>query len=168
MSKNYVPCRDMESALRYGEEFEGNSVTAQYVNGVYTVLSYSTTMIRVKDGEVVYFDPRIFSRTTTKIQWLLVRVFNVFGRLEDWKGVRRTVNGKPQMDFHYVWEKRLGVNIYCRIDRSMTSAPCAILHTDGRWFVLPNPNDWTQKIYGKSDPKHAKDVIENLITAMVV
>ena len=72
--------KEMENKLRKYEEFEGNSVEAVYdeYSNKYEVYSYNTR-IYCNDG---YFDNSYYSTTTSKLQNMLIRVFNLNNKIE--------------------------------------------------------------------------------------
>ena len=67
--------KEMKNELRAYSEFRGNSVQAFYdeYSNKYEVYSYSTR-IYCNDG---YFDNSYYSSTTSKLQNMLIEVFNL-------------------------------------------------------------------------------------------
>ena len=67
--------KEMEHKLRTYDEFNGNSVEAVYDehSNKYEVYSYNTK-IYCNDG---YFDNSYYSATTSKIQNMLIEIFNL-------------------------------------------------------------------------------------------
>ena len=70
-----VTYKDMPRALKNYEEFKGNSVSAYYDEyfNKYEVYSYNIR-IYCNDG---YFDNSYYSMTTSKLQNMLIDVFNL-------------------------------------------------------------------------------------------
>jgi len=66
--------KEMPSKLAKYEEFIGNSVKSAYSNkGIYQVYSYET-LIYASNG---YFDNSYYSVTTSKLQNMLIDIFNL-------------------------------------------------------------------------------------------
>ena len=74
---NPVTWRDIPDYLKRQEPFISSSVTAMVGrDGVYRVSSYETLILELSPtGEVLYFDDKYYSATTSKIQSLIKRVF---------------------------------------------------------------------------------------------
>jgi hypothetical protein len=73
MRDNY---RDIARALASREAFVGNSMHADRLpTDRYTVWSYSTVLLVVAYGRVVYFDNRQYSQTTSRHQSLIRQAF---------------------------------------------------------------------------------------------
>jgi len=53
------------------EDFNGSSVTARLIEGVYTIKSYSTIIATFRRGSLVWFDDTSYSTTTSKLQHLI-------------------------------------------------------------------------------------------------
>ncbi len=53
------------------EDFKGSSVTAQLIEGVYTIKSYSTIIATFRGETLVWFDDTSYSSTTSKLQHLI-------------------------------------------------------------------------------------------------
>ena len=69
--------KEMEAKLRNKEPFDGNSVTARINSfGYYVIESYATTIYEDK-GEHIYFDNSYYSVTTSKLQNMLIDIFNL-------------------------------------------------------------------------------------------
>ncbi len=67
----------MPQALKDMRPFKGNSVTAYYENGHYTVYSYSTIMfIYCAKQDRYAFNIKKYSSTTSRLQGILKRVFS--------------------------------------------------------------------------------------------
>ena len=72
----------MEDALRFRETFDGNSVYTDTEDGIYKVWSYQTLIFIKKGQGEVWFDNNYYSVTTSKIQNMLIRVFNLNDGIE--------------------------------------------------------------------------------------
>jgi hypothetical protein len=73
MRDNY---RDIAQALARRESFNGNSMHADRLpTDRYTVWAYSTVLLVVAYGQVVYFDNRQRSQTTSRHQSLIRQAF---------------------------------------------------------------------------------------------
>jgi len=71
-----VTYKEMEDKLRNKESFNGNSVVAEYEDGMYKVWSYGTEILRT-NGFDFNFDNSYYSVTTSKIQNMLIDVFGL-------------------------------------------------------------------------------------------
>ena len=72
--------REIPALLAAREPFTGNSVKAIRSgknNEFYTVISYETAIYRDCDGELMLFDSKYYSSTTSKLQNIMRRVFNL-------------------------------------------------------------------------------------------
>ena len=73
----YVAYKEMGQYLKTLQPFKGNSVTATNQKGIYTVLSYDTVILVARSADdVLYYDSRKYSNTTSRLQNILKRVFN--------------------------------------------------------------------------------------------
>ena len=77
--KTYV---EMEDALRFRETFKGSNVHADTEDGIYKVWSYQTHIFSKKGQGEVWLDNKYYSHTTSKIQNMLIRVFNLNDGIE--------------------------------------------------------------------------------------
>jgi hypothetical protein len=66
--------KDMENLLKNRKPFTGNSVTATKTEAEYKVFSYNTLIYAEGFGKV-YFDDSYYSKTTSKLQNIIRRVF---------------------------------------------------------------------------------------------
>jgi hypothetical protein len=64
----YVSLKKMPERIASLTPFEGNSVKAEWRNGYYVILSYSTVIAEVVGGKVAYLNNGKFSVTTSKHQ----------------------------------------------------------------------------------------------------
>ncbi|HQP00306.1 MAG TPA: hypothetical protein PL042_06830 [Caldisericia bacterium] len=70
--------KQMPNKLINREEFNGNSVTATIENGIYKVYSYNTLIFShdINNSEN-YFNNKYYSNTTSRIQNMLISIFNL-------------------------------------------------------------------------------------------
>lgn len=69
--------REIPALLEQRKPFDGNSCHAFKYDNCYEVWSYYTLILKEVDGEVMYFDSDHYSSTTSKLQNILRRVFNL-------------------------------------------------------------------------------------------
>ena len=73
--------KEMRELLKSREPFKGNSVEAVYISGgSYKVYSYGTLIFEIDskhNGETFHLDNKFYSVTTSKIQNMLIEVFNL-------------------------------------------------------------------------------------------
>ena len=76
MKLNY---KQIPEAIRNFETFKGNSVEGLDNIETYKVWSYNTLIFKYNkvDNEVEYFDNSYYSTTTSKIQNILIDIFNL-------------------------------------------------------------------------------------------
>jgi len=76
---SYSNYRDIEQAIAQLEPFNGNSASAYLEKGEYIIVSYSTEMarIRVIDREVMTFNDNHYSSTTSRLQNIIRREFDI-------------------------------------------------------------------------------------------
>lgn len=69
---------EMDYMLENKKEFRGSSVTAEWDQKEYIVKSYSTVIFRTnKQNNIIYFDGQKYSFTTSKIQNIIRKIFNI-------------------------------------------------------------------------------------------
>lgn len=69
----------MQTALENREDFEGNSASAfTDESGKYIIMSYSTVMAVIgANGEVESFNEKRYSMTTSRLQNMIKRAYNI-------------------------------------------------------------------------------------------
>lgn len=75
----YANYRDIEQAISNLEEFRGSSARGEIDGNEYVIISYETEMARVRlsDGEVLTFNDKYYSSTTSRLQNIIKRVLNI-------------------------------------------------------------------------------------------
>ena len=69
---------EMDYMLENKKEFRGSSVTAEWNKKEYIIKSYSTIIFKTnKQNNIIYFDGQKYSSTTSKIQNIIRKVFNI-------------------------------------------------------------------------------------------
>lgn len=74
----YVNYREMGYTLQKRADFNGNSVYATTNNGNYEVYSYNTLIFKI-EGARLYFNNKYYSKTTSKLQNILIDTFGLNG-----------------------------------------------------------------------------------------
>ena len=71
--------KEIPSAIRNLETFKGNSIEALNNTETYKVWSYDTLILKYNkvNKEVEYFDNGYYSTTTSKLQNILIDIFNL-------------------------------------------------------------------------------------------
>ena len=69
--------REIPALLEQRKPFDGNSCHAFMFGGNYEVYSYQTLILQEIDGKVIYWNAKKYSVTTSKLQNILRRVFNL-------------------------------------------------------------------------------------------
>jgi hypothetical protein len=72
--------KEIPTKIRYFEDFKGSSVSAILIaQNTYKVYSYDTLIFEYNydKSEVKYFDNGYYSNTTSKLQNILIDVFNL-------------------------------------------------------------------------------------------
>lgn len=70
--------KEMSYMLEDKKEFRGSSVIAEWDQKEYIIKSYSTVIFRTnKQNNIIYFDGQKYSSTTSKIQNIIRKVFNI-------------------------------------------------------------------------------------------
>lgn len=73
-----VTYEEMEALLESKKEFAGNSVTARWEDKEYVIKSYDTVIFRTdKKDSIIYFDGRKHSTTTSRIQNMIRKIFDI-------------------------------------------------------------------------------------------
>lgn len=72
MYNNY---EEIQNRIYHRQDFIGNSATGRLVGSIYSIQSYNTIILKLDSYNCsIYFDNRIYSSTTSRIQNLIRRV----------------------------------------------------------------------------------------------
>lgn len=66
--------KEIQTHLKYKQEFTHGSCGAEYENGTYRVYSYNTLIAVFKDSKCTYFNEDKFSMTTSRLQNMIRKV----------------------------------------------------------------------------------------------
>ena len=66
-----TPLKKLTNYIHTQEDFKGSSVTAQLIDHLYTVKSYSTVIATFSGNTLMWFDDTSYSNTTAKLQYLI-------------------------------------------------------------------------------------------------